>query len=228
MGLETRSNVKLISIADGKIIQKVKEGEPGAASRVNKSGEVVWEKKYTGITGVLKEIKVTSKEFGGKNIKNWELKLDDGKDVYVLQVMYDSRYATSLMFALCNPVVDFSQEITINPWMKEISGKKKTSCYVNQGEDKIEWYFSKDDPKGMPEWKQITVRGELVWDNYDAMQFLQAFVNSHVCPQLGQVIEREEEVPDNVGAQQGTVIKPGDNRPNFSNNYAPDEDDLPF
>lgn len=224
MGLGNSGNRVYVSIMDGKVVIKAKEGDEGAVSRINKDGAIVWEKRYGNISGVLKNISITSNVFNGAEIKSWVFDIMDGRDSFSLQVQYDSRYATSLLFALCNPDVDFDKPIQINPWMKQVGEKKKTACFVTQGGDNIEWYFTKDDPKGMPEWKVLKVKGKDIWDNYDAMQFLESFVKTNIIPQLGGAIDDGNLPP--------TYTKPGDVEGN-STTYIPDlspdnDDDLPF
>lgn len=226
MGLGNSSNKIYITVADGKFVMRVNEDMEGAKSRVTKTGKIVHEIGYSNFTGVLNAISIKEETFNNKAIKNWIFDFSDEGDNYQLQVMYDSRYATSLLFALCNPTVDFSAPLRLNAWMKEIDGKKKTAIYVNQGEGKnnrVDWYFTKDDRKGMPEMVQTKFKGELVWDSFDMMQFLEAFVFTNVAPLLNNHIENEK-LPPMYTKQGGVVDKSG---------YSPltlpeNDDDLPF
>lgn len=217
MALGNQSNTIYLSIADGKVVRRVAEGTPGAESRTKKDGNIVWEQRHSYVTGYLKSISISEKTYAGTDMKDWVFELEDQGEAYTLQVMYDSRYATSLLYALCNPVVDFSKPITISPWMKIISDKKKTACYLKQGAGKdnnIEWYFTKDNLHGLPELVETKFKGKAVWDSYDRMQFLEKFVNDNVKPKLAT-----------------NYTPPIDNEPEFVGDNAPDEDessDLPF
>lgn len=220
MGLGNSGNMTFLSINDGKIVMKAAEDDYGAVSRVNKDGKIVWEKRFGNISGLLTGISISSNVYNGAEIKSWVFSIKDDKD-YQLNIMYDSRYATSLLFALCNPVVDFDQPIQINPWAKKVGDKTKTACFVEQDGDKIEWFFTKEEPRGMPEWKVLKIKGRDVWDNYDAMQFLEAFVKTHVIPQLS----------DHTGMAP-EYTPPGDvpdNKPGYSPlTLTENDDDLPF
>lgn len=215
MGLGNGANSTYLGIIDGKITLKVDKDTPDAVQRINKDGKIVWETRHGYIEGVLKKIDISTNTYNGAEIKSWVFTIDDGGKRYILQIGYDSRYATSLLFAMCNPVVDFDQPIKISPWMKQEGDKKKMSCFLSQGGDNIEWFFTKDDPRGMPEWTKTRVKGKDVWDNYDAMQFLEQFIEDNVKPQLS-----------GDGGQQ-MVSQPSMGTP-VDLNTAPNEDDLPF
>ena len=187
MALGNQSNKIYLSISDGKVVRRVVEGAEKAEPRTKKDGSIVWEQRYSFISGYLKSISISEKSFAGQEMKDWVFELEDMGEAYTLQIIYDSRYATSLLFALCNPVVDFSKPITISPWMKVIDAKKKTACYLKQGEGKdnnIDWYFTKDTPHGMPDLVQTKFKGKDVWDSYDRMQVLEKFVEENVKPKL--------------------------------------------
>lgn len=224
MALGNSTNKIFLSITDGKVVQRVKEGTPGSTPRATKSGKVVHEVRYAYVTGILTNIGIRTGDVAGQEVKEWVFDMTDGQENYSVQVMYDSRYATSLLYALANPEVDFSSPITITPWMKVVNDKKKTSCYLKQGDKSIDWYFTKDDPNGLPDLKKVTLKGKDTWDNYDRMQFLEQFVTTKIKPQLSN--------PFAVGA--------GDSFPGFTPDPTPeyaetgsyeqlaDDDDLPF
>lgn len=216
MGLGNGANSTYLGIIDGKITLKVDKDTPDAVQRINKDGKIVWETRHGYIEGVLKKIDISTNTYNGAEIKSWLLTLEDKGKRYILQIGYDSRYATSLLFSLCNPVVDFEQPIKISPWMKMDGDKKKTACFLSQGEGKdnnIDWFFTKEEPRGMPEWTKQKIKGKDVWDNYDAMIFLENFIEEHIKPQLTN--------GNSYQPQENTVSQ-------VDLNQAPSEDDLPF
>jgi hypothetical protein len=134
--------------------------------------------------------------------------------------MYDSRYASSLLFALANPVIDFSQEITISPWMKVVADKKKTSCYLSQNGKQIEWYFTKENPNGMPDLKEVIFQGKPRLDSYDRMQFLEKYVETKIKPKLiAAPYSNQPSHPSQPSQSFNPVNQP-------SNGF--EDDDLPF
>lgn len=180
MGLQNSSNRTYLSVADGKIIQRVKEGTPNAIQRTTKNGKVVHEIKFGSLSGFLSGISIKENEFG----KDWVFEIEDSGDVFNLQMMYNSRYATTFLNALLNPVVDLNMPITITPWSKEVDGKAKTATYLKQGEDDIKWYFTKDEPNGMPPLEKVVFKGKEQWDDYKIMEFLKAQVETKIKPNL--------------------------------------------
>lgn len=211
MALGNQSNKIYLSISDGKVVRRAVEGASGAESRTKKDGTIVWEQRFSFISGILKSIGTKTNSFNGQDMKDWVFEIEDGSEAYTLQIMYDSRYAVSLLNALCNPVVDFSKSITISPWMKVISDKKKTACYLKQGngqDNSIEWFFTKDVPNGLPPLVPVKIKGKDTWDNFDQMQFLEKYIEDNIKPKL-------------------VKSEPADNSPAFVGD-APEDDDLPF
>jgi hypothetical protein len=220
MGLQNSSNRIYLSVADGKIIQRVKEGTPNAIQRTTKNGKVVHEIKFGSLSGFLSGVSIKENEFG----KDWIFEIEDEGQVYALQMMYNSRYATTFLNALLNPDVNLSLPITITPWSKEVDGKAKTATYLKQGDDDIKWYFTKDNPNGMPPLEQVEFKGKLQWDDFKIMTFLEAQVNAKIKPNLykssgGYVKPADGLKPSEQFNSPGIPVDP---------NNAPDEDDLPF
>jgi hypothetical protein len=219
MALGTQVNKIFLSVADGKIVQRVSEGTPGAHPRAKKDGKIVHEMRYANISGQLVGISVRSNDYQGTEIKEWQFDINDGDDNYQVQMMYDSRYATSLLFALCNPVVDFAQPITITPWMKVIGDKKKMSCYLKQGDNPIEWLFTRDEPNGLPDLAKVMFKGKETWDSYDRMVFLEQYVNNNIKPKLNNPFASPP--ANTVPAYQNSKGYTADQLPG-------EDDDLPF
>lgn len=221
MALGVATNKIFLSVADGKIVQKVTDATPGSIPRTKKDGAIVYEMRYANITGILIGISTRTNTYQGKEIKEWQFDINDGSDNYQVQMMFDSKYATSLLFALANPAVDLAKPITITPWMKVVDDKKKTSCYLKQGETAIDWFFTRDNPNGMPELKEVIFQGKKQWDGYDRMVFLENYVNNMIKPRLNN--------PFAVTPQAAaTNYAPASIDDRFLGTDQGEEDDLPF
>lgn len=195
--LGNQSNKIYLSISNGRVVRKVAEGTPGAEPFTKADGTIIWQMRFGFVTGILKAINIKTGSYNGADTKDWVFELEDKGEAYSLQIPYDSRNATSLIKALCNPVVDFSKPLTITPWLKVIDGKKKMACYLKQGETPIDWYFTKDSTHGMPELVPVKIKGKETWDNYDQMQFLEGYINTNVKSKLSaNTIEQEPEEID--------------------------------
>lgn len=178
MGLEIREGGNFITILGGKFCQRVKEGTAGAVQRTNKLGNTVYEKFYDSFTGKLVNIKTQDGPYG----KNWVFSFKDSADVYHLQLSYSNSFATAFLKIL--PNVDLSKEMKVSPSVKEVDGKNKSTLFINQGGQPIKHAFTKDNPNGLPNMEQVTVKGQPVWDDTKRIAFLHEMVNTTILPKL--------------------------------------------
>jgi hypothetical protein len=179
MGLEQRSEGKYITILGGKFCQRVQEGTEGAVTRVNKLGKTVHEKFYDSFTGRLVSIKVQDGAYG----KTWNFGFKDKEEVYTLQLSYSNSFATAFLKML--PNVDLTKEMKVSPSVKEVDGKNRSSLFINQDGVAIKHAYTKDNPNGMPDMEQVTVKGEKVWDDTKRIAFLYNMVSTTIVPKLG-------------------------------------------
>lgn len=179
MALENREGGKYITIMGGKFIVRVAEGTQGAKSRVNKVGKTVHELSYDSFTGKLVNIRSRESNYGPQ----LEFDFRDGGDVYTLQLSASNSYATNLLKIL--PNVDLTKEMKVQPSEKiDADGKKKSSLFVSQDGVTLKHAYTKDNPNGMPPMEQITVKGQLVWDDTKRLEFLKAMVERDILPKL--------------------------------------------
>ena len=143
----------------------------------------------------------------------------------------DSKYATG--FLKCMPNLDLTREVYFKPWMKEVvqDGKtvKKTALYLTydlKGDEKIEWFWTKEKPLGLPDMVQVMVKGKLQWDNTDQMNFLVDHLENTFKKRLENLFKSEMA----SSADLGHDIAQSTQMEDFNLSGAPDapEDDLPF
>lgn len=194
MGLVNNNGKIFLGVTDGKITQLAKEDTPGA-KKTEKNGKITWKVYHDAIEGVITDIKIRENEFNGETIKSWALTINDMGDTYQLEVGVKGGYGNSLIKALANPEVDFTQPIKITPWMKVVNEKKKTAIYVSQGDKQIDLYFTKENPNGMPDATTVKFQGKDVWDFYEQMQFLEKYVETKIKPQLKPVQQKSYTPP---------------------------------
>ena len=184
MGAVEQSNAIYLTIADGKISRKVKEPTGKSVQRTNKNGRVVNEEFYKGWKGFITDIQVRdTKEYG----KFWNITLSDDEGDAILQMNYSSGYSAAFLKTL--PNVDLSTEVMITPKLTIEGEKKKTSLFISQVDETgkwkaLSWAYTKDQPNGLPELRQIKVKGKITWDDSDIMEFLEKMVNTQVLPEL--------------------------------------------
>ena len=183
MGLNEGSNAMYIGISEGKISLRVKEGTPGAVQVVGKeSGKISWVKYYRSITGYLTGLVNRQDKFNDK-MYNWHLTIVDGNDTYIMQVREQSGYGRSLMKSL--PNVDFNQKITFSPYLKVVEDKKRGTLYLQQRGENVDWYFTRENPHGLPELeKRIDGRGNITYDDSAVLNFFLNYVDNEILPRI--------------------------------------------
>ena len=197
MGFIKKQNKTFLSInANGKIAQSVSEGTTGAVSRTLDNGRVVHQLENDGIQGKITGMYFKDHPEYGKSLN---VIIDDE---YALQLKCGSRYYYSFVKAL--PNVDFSREVSLVPWRKEVDGKVKAALYINQGgKESVKWHFTQDDPKGMPDMKKVKVKGKETWDDTDLQEFFEVYLTENIFSLFTQAEpaastepgDQEEELP---------------------------------
>jgi hypothetical protein len=192
MGAVEQSNAIFLSITNGQICRKVPAPTKTSKERVNKNGKTVHEEYCKGWKGRITAVTVRDHpEFG----KFWNITLTDDQGDAILQMNYSSGYSAAFLKML--PNVDLSSDVVITPNLKKEGDKNKTSLFITQHGVPVKWYYTKDDPKGLPPLKKIKVKGKDTWDDSDIMEFLENMVNTEIVPKLGQsaatVTESEDE-----------------------------------
>ena len=192
------SNTIYLSVADGYLVRSHKEANSNTTQRVNKKGKLVHEEKFKDLTAKLVGAETKKNDFG----KQWCLKFQDGEETYIVNMPYSSRYSASFLKAL--PNIDLTKNIKFMPWSmvdKNDATKKVTgiTCYQNDGNGmvKVQPAFTKDAPNGLPEMKQIKVKGKVTWDDSDMTEFLEnvakkCFAKIAVAPTNDEGFEGEE------------------------------------
>ena len=178
MGLEQRQAGNYITILGGKFCQRVPEGTEGAETRVNKIGNTVHEKFYDSFTGKLIDIKVQDGVYG----KTWNFVFQDKEEPYTLQLSYSNSFSTAFLKML--PNIDLTKEMKLSPSVKEVDGKNKSALFINQDGVALKHAYTRENPNGMPDMEQVTVKGVLQWDDTKRLVFLQNMVDTTIIPKL--------------------------------------------
>lgn len=174
MALENFSSGKIyLSIADGKLVRQFREATPDTKERINKNGKQVFEQTFDAIVGRITGISKKENDFG----IFLEIGLTDGKDNYNISTQFSGRYSSSFLKAL--PNIYLNKDVRLLPWSmidKNDPSKKVTgiTLYQNDGNGwvKVLPYYTKENPNGLPQMKQVTLKDKTQWDDTDMMQFL--------------------------------------------------------
>lgn len=179
MGAVKQSNAIYLTIADGKIVRRFSQPTEETVTRVTKENKTVHEEFYKGWSGKITDIQFKDHPEYGRFVN---ISINDGKTDAILQMKSGSGYASAFLKTL--PNVNFSEEVTISPSMKMEGEKKKASIFINQGGSALKWAYTKDEPNGIPQLKQVKVKGKLTWDDSDIVEFLENMVKETIIPQL--------------------------------------------
>lgn len=202
MGLENNNYAIYLSIGEGKITRRVQSPTKDSKQRTTKQGKVINEEIYDAISGNLTDIKVTThKDFG----KFWNIFLQDGDQTYCLQMNYSGGYSSGFLKAL--PNVDLKARVRLIPSMKMEGTKKKVALFISQHGHSLKHYYSKDHPNGLPQMEQKKVKGQIVWDDSDMMEFLEKMVNEDIIPKLRKVFKAApaQKIAEPVEAEEPEV-----------------------
>ena len=166
------------SITRGKIVLSSREAREGFTQRINKAGNTVYEQEHGAFTGYLVDVSVYEADWGTQ----WNFVFRDSADATAPQVVMtaklDSAYAKSLLNSLCNPAADLSLPVTVTPYLYEKDGKQKAGTTVTQRGQKIAWQYTRDN--GLPPMMEIKVKGEVVWDSTEIIEFFKAKVDTEI------------------------------------------------
>lgn len=216
---ESQSRI-YVSIVEGMLAVRSSESDAKAVKRELKTGHTIYENRYKFLSGKLKEIGFKTNDFNGKKWEDLYLLIFDGQDHFQLSMPFPGKYSISVLRVIKN--VDLNSTITFTPWTKTINDKVKAALFFNmQGtKESVPWYYTKDDPKGLPELVPYSVPGstEQKWSDVERNKFFKQMIENDIVPELRKLWQ---------SAPAAEALKP--NTDMHSDIDAPDAvDDLPF
>lgn len=221
------TNRTFLQVYKGQIVQRVGKDTEGARHRITKFGKDVYELYFDTLTGYLDDVRLDDAPKENPQIgKQWVFVLEDGNDIYELKIGYKSIAAYGLLTRLVN--LDFSKPLKIKTYW--ITGKDSVDrgyAVFHQEGEKIEPFFTREDPKGLPELKKVVINDEEQWDHSARLKYLKRVVDEKVLP----VLREERLIPE--PAESSEPDKPKDDfldeapPPSKEDDLQPD-DNLPF
>lgn len=227
---------------DGRLFISSKEQQEGYEEFVSKQGNKSYRRYYSGVIGKVRNISEKEVEYDTGKVKVLFISITDGDEDYIItfQVLTQkgglNTYARSL--ACYGPNLDFSRRMRIAPARKQPGEDYAPGnlffTYVDDNNEKIEavkQYYKKGE-HGLPDGKQIRkITGETTWDFTEQDTFLYGKLN-----ELLEKFKREkEERKAKYQAAKDTAaeasrkseekLPPEKESPQ---NFAPDDDSLPF
>jgi hypothetical protein len=162
MGLkDARSSYTYVNIKQGQLVVKV-------------DNEV---KTYRSLEGIIKKVEFVMEEYEGRKIEKAKFLIDDVGDLYVLQMRTDSGYFRGFVNSLrssSNP----KGLLEVIPNIKKQEGKNpQTTCFVFQDGSALKHYFTKEFNGDYPELEKKEIKGQIVYDNYNQIQYWKKWLN---------------------------------------------------
>lgn len=209
-GFINNSNRTFLSVMDGKIVRRVKEGFEGAVSRQKTKGDkaTVWEVRYDAVKGMITDIKTKEVEGFGKM---WNISIDvegqDALDVIPCELSMGYTSNPANCFLCCIENVDLSKPVTFaareNTRIVDGVEFKSTSLFLNQDGKAAKWAHTKDNPNGMPPKEEITVNGKKQWDSTKKMAWFEELIATKILPKLNAVTTQEVHEAEAVEPNEG-------------------------
>ena len=161
-------NVVFLTISNGKLCRRVDANVENAIARTTKTGKIVHELFYSTVIGHITDLGIKENEYGKFLLVN--LKHAANEQKYVLEMNFSSGYSTTFLKAL--PNADINQNIELSPALIIDGDKKKSVIFLKQAGYPVKHFYTKDNPKGMPEMVKVKVKGKETWDDTDRIEWL--------------------------------------------------------
>ena len=182
---ENNNNVKFWEMSNGRFRRRVKEGDLEFDTATEREltkganiGTVVREVTKKDLTGELLRLETKHHDEFGSYLLIFINTGIDTPEVHRVAVKFGSSYADSFMRSL--PNVDFDNDINLDAWTmprKDDPKKNKVGLTVSQWNDdsgryeKVSWYYTREQPNGLPELKVVMLDGKKRWDSTERWEF---------------------------------------------------------
>lgn len=170
-----------LGVSDGHLTRSFKEPNANTKERITKTGRVVYEQHFKDVSGVITGVYRREHDYG----EDLCIDLVDGGEVYQIQFSYRSRYSTGFLKAFMS--LPARVPVRIAPWAmvdKNDPAKKITGITIYESDEhgqldkKVLPYYTKDEPRGLPQMEKISFKGKETWDDTKMMDFLWAAVTA--------------------------------------------------
>lgn len=172
MGANTYDRQNYWTIVSGRLWTKLEKNHPEAVRReyTDKQNETheMYGKWADSWTGLITDIQRREGNFGAE----LNIFMRDEKEDCVISTKLDSGFGMDFMRRVCSPDFDTLEDTEVRPFSFEDDETKKTKSFLilKQKGKKIMSPFSKENP--LPEWEEITFRGQKKWDNSKQIEYL--------------------------------------------------------
>ena len=181
--VQTQS-VTWAKISQGKVVLTSKVPMEGYVERINKMNATVYELFYNSFEGRLIDVELDSEANYGPQ---WKLTFDDNGKTVILTSGYENRYTRTLLNRLLNKAIDFTKEISINPYSFIPDGEEYTltGCNVIQFGKKLNPRY--DVKTELPQPEETIVKKQKTFNYNKQMEFFENAIEKELKPRLSGV-----------------------------------------
>ncbi|MEI7510519.1 MAG: hypothetical protein WCJ62_13770 [Flavobacterium sp.] len=148
------NSFRYVNIKNGKLVVK------------NTSNE---DEFFDTIDGVITKIEFKEKEYQNRKYEVAEININNVGERFILSISVDSGYFRGFINSLRSSKP--TELLTIKPFMKESDGKRQTTCFINQNDTAMKFFFTKDKMGDFPEAIPVVVGGKTIYDNTKQTQY---------------------------------------------------------
>jgi hypothetical protein len=164
---------------------------------------------YDELEGIITDIGVKIDTFEGTPIKKIYVIMESEGEMYNVSFNIESSYASSFMTFIKN--ADLTKPLSLIPIMKEEEkgGKqvKRLSILIKQGDGFMKSFYTKDNPNGLPQMKEMKLNGKTVWEKSDMIAFYEDVVTTELKPKVkGNVGVVAKPVVEKVSGNETEVV----------------------
>lgn len=170
-----------LGVSDGHLVRSFKEPNANTKERITKTGRMVYEQHFKDVTATITSIFRREHDYG----EDLCIELKDGEEAYMVQFSYRSRYSTGFLKAFMSLAPGVP--VRIAPWAmvdKNDPAKKITGITLYESDEhghfnkKVLPFYTKEEPRGLPQMEKISFKGKETWDDTKMMDFLWAAVTA--------------------------------------------------
>lgn len=217
-GLSNSEKMTFVNFFRGLFTVEVKPETHGAETRTTETGRIVHYKSYNQLEGYIRNIEKKTRDFQGKTYTTLQIIIEDDLK-FCLQLNYFGNPARCFFNVL--PNIDLGQKVHLIAKRVKQDDTSRDVLFVNQNGKGLKWYYTKEDPKGKPDWKKLQFNGKTEWDRTEELDFFQAYIDTVVKQTLKDLTPIDS-------ALNFSMPTPAEDNDDCFGNESLNDDDLPF
>jgi hypothetical protein len=144
-----------------------------------KNGQFVWwngktEESYNEFIGILTDVFFKKDEYQGKEFEEALFTFIYKDEKYILSMRCDTSNFRQFCNLIRNSIIGVV--IIVKAKMEIIDGKKKGSIFVMQNDKWLKGFYTKENPRDLPQAEIIEVGNQKIYNNFLQIEFWKAYL----------------------------------------------------